>query len=126
MSLPFLHGRIATALALFTLAAGVYGLAEYLRKKPISPRYWGLITFGNLLALSQAGLGGWMALQGGQPTRGWLHMLYGVVAALWIPAIRFLSPNFSKPNRAGRDATLTCALVSLLEFAIALSAIGTA
>ena len=121
MSLPFLHGRIATALALFTLAAGVYGLAEYFREKSISPSYWGLIIFGNLLALSQAGLGGWMALHGARPTQGWLHILYGVLAMLWIPAIRFLNRN-----RARRDATLTCTLVSLLEFAVALQAMGTA
>jgi heme A synthase len=121
VSLPFLHGRIATALVLFTLAAGVYGLAEYLRKKPISPSYWGLIIFGNLLALVQGSLGGWMALQGAQPTRGWLHILYGVVTVLWIPAIRLLNRH-----RAGRDATLTCTLVSLFEFAVALQAMGTA
>jgi len=121
VSLPFLHGRIATALALFALAAGVYGLAEYFRQRPISPRYWGLIIFGNLLALSQVGLGGWMALHGAQPTRGWLHILYGVMAALWIPAIRLLNRN-----RAGRDETLMCALVSLFEFAIALRAMATA
>jgi len=121
MSLPFLHGRLATALALFTLTAGVYGLVEYLRKKPVSPSYWGLIVFGSLLALGQGGLGAWMAVHGGQPGRGWLHMLYGALAVLWIPAIQLF-----RRNRTGRDETLVCALVSLFEFGIALRAMATA
>jgi len=120
MSLPFLHGRLATALVLFTLAAGVYGMVEYLHKKPVSPSYWGLIVFGNLLALVEGGLGGWMAVHGAQPDQGWLHVMYGVLAALWIPAIQL-----SRRNRSGRDETLVCALVSWLEFGIALRAMAT-
>ena len=73
-----------------------------------------------LLALTQGAWGGWMALHGGQPTRGWLHMLYGAVAVLWIPAIQLLNRK-----RSGRDATLTCALVSFAEFVIALRAMAT-
>jgi heme A synthase len=120
VSLPFLHGRIATALVLFTLVAGVYGLVEYFRKKPVSPNYWGLIVVGNLLALVQGGLGMWMALSGLQPAR-WIHILYGIVAVLWIPVIQFINRS-----RSGRQETLTCALVSLLEFGIALRAMNTA
>ena len=106
---------------LYSAAAGVYGLVEYFRARPVTPAYWGLIAFGNLLALAQGALGGWMALHGGQPTRGWLHMLYGAVAVLWIPAIQLLNRK-----RSGRDATLTCALVSSAEFVIALRAMATA
>ncbi len=106
---------------LYSAAAGVYGLVEYFRARPVTPAYWGLIVFGNLLALGQGGLGAWMALQGGRPTGGWLHMAYGAVAVLWIPAIQLLNRK-----RSGRDATLTCALVSLAEFVMALRAMATA
>jgi heme A synthase len=119
VSLPFLHGRIATAMVLFTLVAGVYGLVEYFRKKPVSPNYWGVIVAGNLLALVQGGLGMWMALNGLQPAR-WVHILYGVVAVLWIPVIQFVNRS-----RGGRSETLVCALVSLFEFGIALRAMTT-
>lgn len=121
MSIPLLHGRIATALVLFTLVAGGYGLAEYARKRPVSPAYWGLIVAGNLLALGQGILGAWMALNGAQATRGWLHVVYGAVALLWIPIIQLLNRN-----RPARDQTLMCALISLFEFAVALRAMATA
>jgi len=120
VSIGFFHGRIATALALFTLITGVYGLVEYFRKKPVSPNYWGVIVIGNLLALVQGTLGAWMALNGARPERS-VHIVYGVVAVLWIPIIQFINRS-----RSGRDETLVCALVSLFEFAIALRAFATA
>ena len=121
MSIEFLHNRIATAMVLFALGAGVYGLVEYFRKRPVSPSYWGVIVVGNLMAVAQAAIGVWLALGGGaQPLREWIHILYGIVAVLWIPLIQFFSRN-----RAGRSETLVCALVSLFEAGIALRAIYT-
>ena len=120
MSLGFFHWRIATALVLFTLITGVYGLVEYFRKKPVSPSYWGMIVVGNLLALAQGALGAWMALSGARPEQP-VHILYGIVAVLWIPIIQFINRS-----RSGRDETLVCMLVSLFEFAIALGAFATA
>ena len=120
MSIGFFHGRIATALVLFTLIAGVYGLVEYFRKKPVSPSYWGVTVVGNLLALAQVALGAWMTLNGARPERP-VHILYGSVAVLWVPIIQFINRS-----RSGRNETLVCALVSLLEFAIALRAFATA
>ena len=120
MSIGFFHGRIATAVVLFTLVTGVYGLVEYFRKKPVSPNYWGVIVVGNLLALAQGALGAWMALNGARPERS-VHILYGIVAILWIPITQFINRS-----RNGRDETLVCALVSLFEFAIALRAFATA
>jgi hypothetical protein len=119
LSISFVHGRIAMAMVLFTLAAGVYGLVEYLRKKPVGPNYWGVMVVGNLLALAQAGLGVWLFLSGLQPAR-WVHILYGVLAVLWIPVIQLINRG-----RSGRSETLVCALVSFLEFGAALRAMNT-
>ena len=120
MSIGFFHWRIATALILFTLIAGVYGLVEGFRKKPVSLSYWGVIVAGNLLALAQGALGAWMALNGARPER-MVHIIYGIVAVLWIPIIQFINRR-----RSGRDETLVCALVSLFEWLIALGAFATA
>jgi heme A synthase len=120
MGLGFFHGRIATAFALFALIAGVYGLVEYVRKKQISPSYWGILVVGNLMAAAQGALGAWMALGGLRPERGGTHYLYGVVALLWIPLIPFINKSLG-----GRHEMLICALVSLAEFGIALRAIVT-
>ncbi len=120
MSTAFLHGRIGTAMVLFTAVAAVYGLIEYWRKKPLSDSYWGVIVIGNLLAVLQAAVGAWMALGGAQPGRGAIHFVYGVVALLWVPIIVLFNRN-----RSGRAETLVCALVSLFEFGIALRALTT-
>lgn len=120
MGLGFFHGRIATALALFTLVAGVYGLVEHVRKRTASPSYWGILVVGNLMALAQVALGAWMALGGLRPDRGGAHFVYGAVALLWIPIIQFINKSLDR-----RHEMLVCALVSLAEFGIALQAIVT-
>jgi len=125
VSIAFVHGRIAQAMALFTFIAAAYGLVEYLRKQPISPSYWGVIVVGNLLALGQGAIGTWMGLGGAVPARGWIHVLYGVVAVLWIPIILFINSQFLKPGHQKRTETLICALISLFEFGITLRAMTT-
>jgi hypothetical protein len=119
------HGFIARAMILFTLAAGVYGLAEFLRKKPVSPDYWGVIVVGNLLALGQGALGAWMGLNGAVPGRGWVHIIYGVAAVLWIPIIQFSYNQCLKDGHARHLEALVCAIVSAFEFLIALRAFTT-
>lgn len=125
MGLDFLHGRLAVALVLFASLAGVYGLVEYVRKQGVSPNYWGIIVVGNLLAVGQGILGVILALGGGQPARGIVHIIYGVVALSWIPMINFVSGMVNKEKEARRE-TLLVALVSLFQAGIALRAITTA
>ncbi len=125
MDLGFLHGRLATAMVLFAALAGVYGLVEYFRKQSVSPNYWGIIVVGNLLAVGQGILGVILALGGGQPARGIIHILYGVVALSWIPIINVVG-SFANKDKNARRETLIVALVSLFEAGIALRAISTA
>jgi heme A synthase len=124
VSFALVHGFIARAMILFTLAAGVYGLVEFSRKRPVSSDYWGIIVVGNLIALGQGALGAWMALNGAQPAR-WVHVIYGVVAILWIPIIQFGYNQFLKEGHSKHQETLVCAIISLFEFLIALRAFTT-
>jgi hypothetical protein len=112
-------------MVLFAALAGVYGLVEYFRKQSVSPNYWGIIVVGNLLAVGQGILGVILALGGGQPARGIIHILYGVVALSWIPMINFVS-GIANKNKEARRETLVVALVSLFQAGIALRAITTA
>jgi hypothetical protein len=125
VDLSFLHGRLATAMVLFALIAGVYGLVEYFRKHAVSPSYWGIIVVGNLLAVGQGVIGAILAIGGGQPARGLIHILYGVVALSWIPIINLMNGLANKDKTPLRE-TLIVALVSLFEAGIALRAIATA
>jgi CDP-diglyceride synthetase len=123
-SLQFLHGLISRALLLFTVIAGVYGLVEYYRKQMVSPSYWGVIVVGNLAAVAQGALGLILALSGKQPEQ-WVHILYGVVALMWIPIISVIN-NMTNNSEHNRRETLIVALISLFEAGIVLRAITTA
>ena len=123
-SLQFLHGLLSRALLLFAVVAGVYGLIEYFRKQLVSPNYWGIIVVGNLAAVGQGIIGLILALAGQQPAE-WVHILYGVVALMWIPIIS-LTNQLINNNEHNRRETLIVALVSLFEAGIALRAITTA
>jgi len=120
VDLTFVHARVATAMVLFAAIAGVWGLVDYFRHRSVTPAYWGVIAVGNLAALAQAAIGVTLALQGRPLTRGWVHILYGVVLVLWIPLIQFFNRE-----REGRQELLMCALVSLFEAGIAIRAITT-
>jgi hypothetical protein len=123
-SLQFLHGLLSRALLLFAVIAGMYGLVEYFRKQVVTPSYWGVIVVGNLAAVAQGALGLILALSGKQPEQ-WVHILYGVVALLWIPIISLIN-NLANNNEHNRRETLIVALISLFEAGIALRAITTA
>jgi hypothetical protein len=118
-----LHGVLSRAIVMFTAIAGFYGLYLYLRKQIVTPSYWGVIVVGNLLTLGQGAIGVLLALSGAQ-TGEWVHILYGLTAALWIPIINFINQQFNKGERNVRE-TLIVALVSLFQVGIALRAIGT-
>jgi hypothetical protein len=120
-----LHLRIAGAMVTFALISGVWGLVEYFRKHEISPSYWGIIVVGNLLAVGQGMMGLWLALGPDQkPVREWVHILYGVMAVLWIPIFNFANGYFNKKQDKLKE-TLLIAIISLFEFGVALRAIAT-
>jgi len=122
--LQFLHGLLSRALLLFAVVAGVYGLVEYFRKQLVTPGYWGIIVVGNLAAVAQGVIGGILALAGQQPAE-WVHILYGVVALMWIPIIS-LANQLVNNGEHNRRETLIVAVVSLFQAGVALRAITTA
>lgn len=123
MALQPLHGVLSRAIVIFAAVAGVYGLYLYFRKQAVTPSYWGIIVVGNLLTLGQGAIGLLMALSGAQ-TSEWIHILYGITAALWIPIVNFINNQFNKGEHNVRE-TLIVALVSLFEMGVGLRAIGT-
>lgn len=120
-ALAFLHARLGWALVIFAAIAGLWGIVGYYRHRSITPDYWGVIVVGNLAALAQGGIGIFLLLQGAVMSRGPVHILYGIVLALWIGLI-----NLFNRNREGRQEMLMCGLISLFEAGIALRAITTA
>lgn len=120
MSLTLIHDRLATTMILFNLVAGVWGLALYFRRRGIDGNYWGILATGELLFIVQALLGLTLWLQGARPGRG-IHILYGAVAVLTLPAVYAFNRG-----RDDRRAALGYGLVLLFLAGISLRAIGTA
>jgi hypothetical protein len=120
MDLISLHERLATAMILYSVIAGAWGIIGGLRRRPMSGNYWGIIAVAELLYLAQAVIGVTLWLGGARPARG-VHILYGVVALLSLPAFYAMSK--------GRDDARAVWAYGLLFFflvAITLRAMTTA
>ncbi|MCJ7514065.1 MAG: hypothetical protein MUO23_14005 [Anaerolineales bacterium] len=111
--MSIIHGLLANTVMLFTLLAGLWGLLLYVRRRSVDGGYWGILVIGELLILAQGVLGIVLLVGGKQPGRG-IHILYGAVAALTLPA----AYGFTRA-RDDRRAALTYGLLCLFLTAIA-------
>ena len=92
MTIIEVHSRLAITTIMYAVIMAVWGLYKYIRKRQIDSNYWGAIVISEVLILVQAGIGVYMFLGGvGHLTRGYMHILYGIVAALSVPAVYVFS-----------------------------------
>jgi hypothetical protein len=114
------HTGLATAVRLFALIAGVWGLVAYLRKQGVSSNYWGILAVGELLFLAQGLVGLLLFVGGAQPGRTTMHILYGVVTVIGIPAYFAISKG-----KDDRQATLVYSLLCLALVGISFRSVAT-
>ena len=108
MSLDGFHASLSDSVVTCTLALGMWGLLNFARRQKISEVYWGALVVGQLLVMTQGLLGGFLWAQGYQPTLG-VHVIYGAVPALGIPAVYVVTRG-----REGRGASLAYGIVALV------------
>jgi heme A synthase len=120
MILVELHGRIATTTLLYTLILALWAWWRYFRKEGVSSSYWGALVINEILFLAQGVLGAIMFLSGLRPLAGGMHILYGIVGLVGIPAI-FM---FTRGNE-GRRAMLIYGAGLLFMAGIAIRAMMT-
>ena len=116
----FLHSRIANAAWLYMAILGLWSFINYVRGRGVDGSVIGAVVVGELLMLSQAGLGLIMFLSGLYPART-IHFLYGSLAILALPALWVYTRGATD-----RRASLVWALAGLFMFGLVLRAIGTA
>lgn len=88
MTIIEFHGRLATTALYFAILMALWGLFRFFRKQKVDSSYWGALVIGEGLFLLQAGLGAYIWLSGVGSLGGrWMHVLYGVVSVLVIPAV---------------------------------------
>jgi hypothetical protein len=97
--------------------AGIWGIATRLRNQSITGNYWGILAVGELLILGQGLLGGYLWIIGERPGRMGVHVLYGVVALIALPAYYAITKG-----RDDKHALLAYGLLCLFLAIISLRA----
>lgn len=80
------HKILSNMIAIYALAVGIWGLFNFLRKRPPDGSYNGALAIGVALFVLEGIVGVVLVLSGKQPAQG-IHFLYGVCIAITIPAI---------------------------------------
>ncbi len=86
MPLDDIHARLANTALYYFLFLTVWGYWRFFRKQGLSSSFWGAVAIAEILLLLQGVLGGVLWLQGLRPART-VHLLYGIVAPMAIPAV---------------------------------------
>ena len=101
MSLPLIHGGLATACLIFSLILAGYSFWRYFRGQGIDSSLWGVLVVGELLYLSQGVLGGLLLAQGLRTARTWIHVLYGIVMVITLPGAYAITRGRDERREAG-------------------------
>lgn len=120
MSLADIHARLANTALLYVGLMAIWGFWRLVRRQGVSSNYWGALIIGEILIFVQGALGVYLWIIGERPGRS-IHVLYGLVAALTIPAVY----SFTKGKQERREM-LIYGLALLFLVGILLRAIGTA
>jgi hypothetical protein len=86
MTLTNVHDRLSVTIVLYVFILAIWGLWRYYRKQGLDGSFWGALAISELLILAQAVMGIILWISALRPERGTMHILYGVVTVLSIPA----------------------------------------
>jgi hypothetical protein len=117
MTFSMIHGTLANSVLMFMLIAGIWGIATRVRNQDITGNFWGILAVGELLVLAQGILGVYLWIIGERPGRMGVHILYGIVAVISLPAYYAISKG-----RDDKYAALAYGLLCLFLAAISLRA----
>jgi len=124
MSWVQIHAGLANSASLFLAFLAVWAFYLRLRAQPLNSSWYGAAVIAELLLLAQFAIGWilWFEGLGSALPRAWIHILYGVVAIITLPAGY---AYFSKiPDE--RVQTLAMALICVFLWGIVLRAAGVA
>ena len=105
MPLTQIHARLAISALMFVVILTLWGFWRYFRKQGLDGNYWGALATLEVLILAQGALGIFLWYSGLRPGHGGMHVLYGIVSAITLPA----AYAFTK----GRDARREMLIYSL-------------
>jgi hypothetical protein len=119
-AMEVIHNRLAFTIVLYVFILSLWGFWRFIRKQGVDSSFRGALAIVQALTLFQGVWGIVLRVGGAVPTRGWTHVLYGVVVAISLPAVYV----FTKGREERRDI-LIYAAVLLFMVGISLRAIST-
>jgi len=88
MTLPEIHGRLASTALLYIIILTLWAIWSLIRRQDINSNYRGALVVAEVLLLTHGALGLFMFIsRAGSLERGYIHILYGVISMLVIPGI---------------------------------------
>lgn len=113
MSWVEVHRGLANASTLFVAALAVWALFLRLRSQPLDGNWFGAAVIGELLLLAQFGVGWvlWFQGMGAALPRAWIHILYGVVAIITLPAAYLYFSKIQDPKVQTIAMAVACAFL---------------
>lgn len=120
MFLEILHNRLSNTILLYVFFLALWGFWRFFRKQGVDSNYWGALVIAEVVILAQGVIGIFLWLNNLRPGGGSMHILYGVVGAIGIPAVY----AFTK-GRDERQEMLIYAAVLLFLSGVFLRSWGT-
>jgi hypothetical protein len=84
--MQFIHARLASTVQYYVIAMMLWGLWRFWRKEGFNSSYWGSVMIAGVLILLQGLLGSYLWLSGERPAQEVMHILYGLVGVIALPA----------------------------------------
>lgn len=82
-----LHRGLANSAQLYFFAVAFWGIWRFIRNQGVDPSYRGALAIAEILIVLQGFTGLVLFLSGYSPARGTIHILYGIMSALILPAV---------------------------------------
>ena len=113
MGLVQIHAGLANTAVLFIAALGLWALGLRFLSRPLDSTWFGAAMIGELLIVAQGAIGGLLYLQGQDAalTRPLLHILYGIVAVICLPAAQSYFGNLEDENVKTLAMAAVCAFL---------------
>lgn len=118
MSVALLHATLARTALFFSAAMGLWSLWLVIRNRGLDGRYMGALVIGEGVIVLQMALGFVLSVQRGWGAVRYLHVLYGVLAALMWPFIYTFAPRDGSRREAVMFTATSFFLFLLLARAV--------
>jgi hypothetical protein len=113
MSLIEIHDRLADTAVLFIAALGIWALILRFMGRRLDGTWFGAAMIGEILIVAEGALGGLLYLGGSESAleRPFMHILYGIVALITLPAAQSYFGNLEDENIKTLAMAAACAFL---------------